>query len=172
MSDTKTFTSAPGATSDTRSGGSAASAGTGRPNTATGRTGVNGAASMADLAAGLIEDAQDLVKLEIDLAKQEVKELAKSNAFAAGYFAGAAFVGMFAVLTWLFMVIVMALLWAKGPAWGFVATVVVFVLFLVGAGILALIGKSKLAIHAPQKTIKQLKETKEWAVRQMKSPAR
>jgi hypothetical protein len=127
---------------------------------------------MADLAAGLVEDAQDLVKLEIDLAKQEVKELAKSNAFAAGFFTGAAFIGLFAALAWLEILIVAIVGWRLGPGAAVIGAAVVFLLYLIAAGVLALIGKSKLQIHPPQKTVNSLKETKEWAVRQMKSPAK
>ena len=121
---------------------------------------------MAGLAAGLVEDAQDLVRLEIDLAKQEVKELVKSNAIAAGLFAGAGillFLAVFVALP------VLLILWWSNHVLG---AIIWLALYVVAAVVLALVGRAKLALHAPQKTLSTLKETKEWAVRQMKSPAK
>src|SRR4030081_237707 len=84
--------------------------------------------SSPELAAEIVEEAERLIRLEIELAKAELKELAITNAIAAGAFAGA-------------------------------------------AG-LALLGRSKLHIGIPERTVNSFKETKDWALRQMRSPGR
>ena len=119
-----------------------------------------------ELASGIIEQAERLVKLEIELAKQEVKELAITNGIAAGAFAGA---GVFALLAILVAV----------PVW--IVTVVghhsiaagawILVYLLIAAG-LGLFGKSRLRMQPPRRTIESLKETKDWVVQQTKSPAK
>ncbi|HEY8952285.1 MAG TPA: phage holin family protein, partial [Candidatus Dormibacteraeota bacterium] len=45
--------------------------------------------SASDLAARIAEQAEELIRLEIALAKAELKEMAITNAIAAGAFAGA-----------------------------------------------------------------------------------
>ena len=122
--------------------------------------------SVPDLAAGLIEDAQRLVHLELDLAKQELKELAITNAVAAGLFAAAALLVLLAVLVALPVLLVVLL------PWHWQAALVWLVLYLVGAAVLALVAKSKLLIEAPKRTIDSLKETKEWALHQVRSSSR
>lgn len=119
-----------------------------------------------------MDDAQELVRLEVDLAKQEVKELVKSNLFAIAFFGVAAVFALFAMLTMLELVLVEVAghFWGAGGA--LIGAIVVFVIYLLVAAILALLGRSRLQLHAPQKTINTLKETKEWAARQMKSPAK
>ena len=77
--------------------------------------------STAELAHDIVENAQELVRLEIALAKQEVKELAITNAVAA---------------------------------------------------VLALIGRSRLRIEVPQRTLSSLRETKSWALRQLSTSSR
>ena len=122
--------------------------------------------SVPDLAAGLLEDAQRLVRLEIDLAKQEMKELAIANGIAAGLFAGAATFALLGILVALpvFLVAVLPWHWQVALIW--------FVLYLLGAAVLALVGKSKLRVQPPRRTIESLKETKEWALRQVRSSSR
>lgn len=122
--------------------------------------------SVPDLAAGLIDDAQRLVHLEIALAKQEVKELAISNGLAAGMFAGAGLLAVLALLVALPVLLVVAL------PWHWQAALVWLLVYLAGAGALALIGKSKLKLEVPKRTLDSLKETKEWAVHQVRSSGR
>lgn len=122
--------------------------------------------STAELAHDIVASAQQLVHLEISLAKQEVKELAVTNAVAAGAFAGAGLLGMLAVLVALPVLIVVLV-----PA-HWIAALVWLVVYLVIAAALALFGRSRLRLQAPQRTINTLKETKSWALRQLSTSSR
>lgn len=122
--------------------------------------------SVPDLAAGLVEDAQRLVKLEIELARQELKELAIANGVAAGLFAGAATFALLALLAGIPVLLVVAL------PWHWQVALVWVVLYLGGAAAMALIGKSMLRVGPPQRTLESLKETKEWALQQVRSSSR
>jgi Flp pilus assembly protein TadB len=122
--------------------------------------------SSAEIAAGLVEQAERLVRLEVELAKQEAKELAVRNGVAAGLFAGAGLLLMLALLVGVPVLIVVAvpLHWLAALIW-----IVVYVLIAV---VLALVGRRMLQLRAPEKTIESLKETRNWALQQMKSPGR
>jgi cytochrome c biogenesis protein CcdA len=122
--------------------------------------------STPDLAAGIVDEAEKLVRLEIELAKQELKEMAITNAIAAGSFAVAGLLAMLALLVGIPVIIVVAV----EPHW-LAALVWVVVYLLVAAG-LALFGRTKLNIGVPERTVNSLKETRDWALRQMKSPGR
>ncbi len=122
--------------------------------------------SNAELAHDIVENAQELVRLEIALAKQEVKELAITNAVAAGSFAVAGLLAMLAILVALPVLIVVLV----PQHW--IAALVWLVLYLVVAAVLALIGRSRLRIEVPQRTISSLRETKSWALRQLSTSSR
>jgi cytochrome c biogenesis protein CcdA len=122
--------------------------------------------SSPELAAEIVEEAERLVRLEIALAKAELKELAITNALAAGAFAGAATLVVVTVLVAIPVLIVVAV----EPHW--LAALGWIAVYLVLAAGLALFGRSKLHIGIPQRTINSLKETKDWALRQMRSPGR
>ena len=64
--------------------------------------------STPDLAAGIVDEAEKLVRLEIELAKQELKEMAITNAIAAGSFAVAALLALLALLVGIPVMIVVA----------------------------------------------------------------
>jgi uncharacterized membrane protein YqjE len=122
--------------------------------------------SSPELAAEIVEEAERLVRLEIALAKAELKELAITNAIAAGAFAGAALLVSVTLLVAIPVLIVVAVEphWLAALAW--------IVVYLVAAAGLALLGRSKLHIGLPQRTVNSLKETRDWALRQMRSPGR
>jgi|GEM_PF-2449336 uncharacterized membrane protein YqjE len=122
--------------------------------------------STPEIAAGLVEEAENLIRLEIALAKQELKELAITNAIAAGALAGAGLLALLALLVGLPVLIVVAV----EPHW--LAAAIWIVLYLVLAAGLALFGRGKLHIALPERTVNSLKETRNWALRQMKSPGR
>jgi uncharacterized membrane protein YqjE len=122
--------------------------------------------SSPELAAEIVEEAERLVRLEIALAKAELKELAITNAIAAAAFAGAAVLVTVTLLVAIPVLIVVAV----EPHW-LVALVWIVVYLLAAAG-LALLGRSRLHIGVPQRTLNSLKETKDWALRQMRSPGR
>lgn len=122
--------------------------------------------SSPELAADIVEEAERLIRLEIALAKAELKELAITNAIAAGAFAGAATLVMVTLLVAIPVLIVVAVEphWLVALAW--------IVVYLLLAGGLALFGRAKLHIAIPERTVNSLKETKDWALRQMRSPGR
>jgi MFS family permease len=118
-----------------------------------------------DLVGGIASDAERLVQLNIELAKQELKELAIRNGVAIGLFAAA---GLFALLALIgalvFLVEVLPWHWQAALAW--------FVIALVVCVVLAVVGKVRLRLELPQRTLQSLKETKEWVVHQLRSNAR
>src|SRR4051794_29552803 len=102
--------------------------------------------SSADLAADIVESAQQLVRLEIALAKQEAKELAIRNGIAVGLMAGGGMLAVLGLLVGVPVLLVMAFdSWIAALAW-------VLIYILGGVG-LVLIGKSRLKIEAPQRTL-------------------
>ena len=115
----------------------------------------------AELAADIVESAQQLVRLEIALAKQEAKELAVRNGVAIGMMAAG---GLLAMLTLLVAVPVTIVLvfhsWIAGLVYAIVSTVLI------------LVGKSRLKIEAPQRTLSSLKETRAWLVHQLTTNGR
>ena len=122
--------------------------------------------SSPELAAEIVEEAERLVRLEIALAKAELKELAITNAIAAGAFAGAALLAIVTLLVAIPVLIVVAV----EPHW--LAALVWIVVYLVLAAGLALFGRGKLHIGVPERTVNSIKETRDWALRQMRSPGR
>lgn len=127
---------------------------------------MNETESTPDLAAGILEQAEELVRLEIALAKAELKELAITNAIAIGAFAVAALLAILTLLVAIPVLIVVAV----EPHW--LAAVVWIVVYLVLVVGLALFGRSRLRIEIPKRTFNSLKETRNWALRQMRSPGR
>ena len=125
----------------------------------------NGRRGLVELARMAVEDTVRLVQQEIQLAKIEIQEMLRSNIQAA-IFLGAA--GLCAMLGLVMLLVFIPLMFLTGdhvwifPVAAFVALVEVIV-FLVGAAILGLVGKNKLKIGAPPKTMTTLKEDAEWA---------
>src|SRR5215510_2676538 len=119
-----------------------------------------------EVAAEVVQDLNRLVSLEVALAKQELKELATTNGIALGSFAIA---GVLAVLALLVAVPVLIVVWLPWHWQAAVVWVVAYILIAVG---LALYGRARLTTPMPQKTIASLKETKEWAIRRMRSAGR
>jgi len=115
------------------------------------------------LITSVVVDAQRLVALEVALARQELKDLAMANAIAAGIMA---FGGLLAVLGILVAlpVLVVALL---GWRWQVVA--VWLAAYVVGGMLLIVIGRSRLQLRLPPRTLESLKENKEWALRHVRS---
>ncbi len=128
---------------------------------------MNGAEqSSAELAQGIVREAQDLVRLEVKLAKQEVRELAIRNGIAVGMLVFGALLLMLALLVALPVLIVVlsghlvlgALIWLGAYV-------------LVGAALL-LAGRLALRLEAPRRTLASLEETKRWVLRQIRSNER
>ncbi len=115
------------------------------------------------LVASVVSDAQRLVGLEIALAKQELKELATRNAIATGLMAFGGLLVVLGVLVAVPTLVVMLVpwKWQAAAVWagGYVVIGVVLVL----------IGKARLQVRLPQRTLESLKENKEWALRHVRS---
>ncbi|HET7421823.1 MAG TPA: phage holin family protein [Candidatus Dormibacteraeota bacterium] len=120
-----------------------------------------------DTARGLISsvvvDAQRLVALEVALAKQELKEMATANAIAAGIIGAGALLAMLGLLVALPVLVVWLLPWHWEAAAVWTAAYVVLGLLLV------IIGKARLQLRLPPRTLDSLKENKEWALRHVRS---
>jgi len=123
-------------------------------------------AQVAEIAA----DAQRLVHLEIELAKQEITSLVKTNAVAAGLLAGAALCGLFVLYTLVALVVVgiLALVLHHELGYDAVGLAVVLLIWGIAAAVLALVGKSKLDFKMPDRTIQTLKDDVEWAKAQIR----
>jgi small-conductance mechanosensitive channel len=126
-------------------------------------TEVREAGTARGLIASVVSDAQRLVALEIALAKQEAKELATGNAIAAGLIAFGGLLLVLAVLVGLPSLVVWLLPWHWQAAAVWVAAYVVIGLVLV------IIGRARLQLRLPPRTIGSLKENKEWALRRVRS---
>ncbi len=118
------------------------------------------------LIASVVSDAQRLVSLEVALAKQELKELATANAIAAGLIAGG---GLLAILGLLVAVPVMVVVMVP---WHWAAAAVWAVAYVVVGLVLVMLGKARLRIGLPKRTVHSLKENKEWALRRVRSNGR
>ena len=125
-----------------------------------------GRARSGELAAEVVQDLNRLVRLEVELAKQELKELAVTNGIAAACFAVAAILAGIALLVAVPVIVVLAV------PWHWQAAVVWAVAYALIAAGLAIYGRVRLRVSMPQKTITSLKETKEWAVHRMRSAGR
>ena len=124
--------------------------------------------SLVELGRQLIDDARDLVRKEIALAKVETIELLKTNAIAIGLFVGAAVLALIMFIM-LQVAFIFTLLQTLGGGAAFYAAWSLFGFWLVLVVVLALIGKSKLKFKPPEKTISTLKGDIEWAKGQIHS---
>jgi uncharacterized membrane protein YqjE len=135
-------------------------------STVNGRQGGATRASSRELAAGAIQGVQRLVSLEIELAKQELKEIAVANLIAAVCIAVAGLLAILAVLVALPVLIVVLV------PWHWQAALVWVVAYALIAGGLAVYGRSRFSLRMPSRTIESLKENKEWALHQLRSTRR
>jgi hypothetical protein len=110
--------------------------------------------STGELASGIVEDAQRLVRLEIELAKIELREMAIRNGVAAGLLGAALSLLMIA-----FLVAVPVTLVVLGGHWWW--GLVYFGACLLVAGAFGIAGVKLLKLK-PQRTVESVKETKEW----------
>jgi Putative Actinobacterial Holin-X, holin superfamily III len=125
-----------------------------------------GQPSSAELAQDIVQDAQQLVRLEVQLARQELKELAIRNGIAIGLLA---FGGVLLALALLVVLPVLLI-----QLWGnHVLGAIIWLGTYVGVGaVLVLVGRFVLRLEPPPRTLASLEETKAWALRQMRSSGR
>jgi uncharacterized membrane protein YqjE len=102
-------------------------------------------ASLAELAQRLSEQTTRLARQEIELAKAEMAEKGKRISVGAGAFSAAGLLAMFGlgVLT---AAVILLLATAIKP---WIAAAIVAVVYLAGAGVLALVGKQKVESGSP-----------------------
>jgi hypothetical protein len=123
---------------------------------------------VGDLLKGFSDQARRLAAQEMDLAKTEMAEKAKEAGVAGGMFASAGLFGLLGLLT-LTAAMVLALSTAVTP---WLAALIVTGFYLVLAGVMAVIGKARLAKAtplAPTQAIKSVKEDIAWLKTRAKS---
>jgi Putative Actinobacterial Holin-X, holin superfamily III len=126
-------------------------------------SGADGASekSLGELVATATKDLSLLVSQEVALAKAELKKEVAHAGKGAGMLGGAGFLGLFALI-FLSISLAYAISWfGIGLGWGFF---IVGMLYLVVAGVLALLGKKQLSkVGPPEKTIATVKDDVAWA---------
>jgi uncharacterized membrane protein YqjE len=115
-----------------------------------------------DLLSGIAQDASRLVRLEIELAKQEITELAKSKAVALGMGALALVLALFLVPFILLTIFELLAVWM--PRW-VSALVVTIVIAAASAGIFLFAKKKLEGQFVPERTVASVKESLQWAKR-------
>jgi MFS family permease len=117
---------------------------------------------MAELVRQLSDQTTTLVRQEIELAKAEMTAKGKQVGIGAGAFGGAGLVGLYAVGA-ITACLILALSTAVA---GWLAALIVGVVYAAIAGVLALVGKKKTQAGAPpvpERAISSTKEDVEWA---------
>lgn len=132
-----------------------------------GRSTANGGASLGDTVTGIIEDIQNIVRGEVQLAKTEIKEDAGKLGKALGMIGAAVFL---VLVGFIFLMLGVTYLLNKSLEMWISAGIVGLALLIIGA-ILGVVGKNQMqeANLVPDKTIESLKEDKEWASHQINS---
>jgi hypothetical protein len=112
--------------------------------------------TLGQLVAQASDDLSGIVRAEIALAKAELRADAKYAAVGGGLFGAAGYLGLLATVT-LVIAIAYALVAAGLQAWA--AFLIVTVVLLLIAGVLALVGRSRMRrITPPERTIRSTKE--------------
>jgi MFS family permease len=117
---------------------------------------------VAELVRQLSDQTTTLVRQEIELAKAEMTAKGKQVGIGAGAFGGAGLIGLYAVGA-ITACLILALSTAVA---GWLAALIVGVVYAAIAGILALIGKKQTQAGAPpvpERAISSTKEDVEWA---------
>jgi Putative Actinobacterial Holin-X, holin superfamily III len=117
--------------------------------------------SVGELVRRASEHVSTLVRGEIELAKAEVSGTVKRAGIGGGMLAAAGVILLFSV-PFLFVVIAEVLVAIGLPRW--LSYLIVWVFFLLVAGVLALIGRRQLKkMSKPERTLKTAKDTASWA---------
>lgn len=126
-----------------------------------------GQPELADVIKEITADVTTIVKGEIELAKAELMPQAKSVGIGAGMFGGAGYFALNGVaLLFLAIAALIGQGFAAGLGWApllaaFMGLLISAVLMFVIAGVLALIGKNKVSVKGPEKTVEQGQESVE-----------
>lgn len=126
-----------------------------------------GAENLGAMVGGVIEDLQNIIRGEVQLAKTEIKEEATQMGKGAGMAGAGVFFGL---VGFIFLMLSLTYLLNKWVEMWIAAGIVGLGLVVIAA-ILAMTGKNQIseANLTPDKTISSVKEDKEWASRQMNS---
>lgn len=120
---------------------------------------------IADLGRALVDEVGHLIRLEIELAKQEIRDMVVTDVKAAAFLVVA---GLLLFVTLILGLVALAFLlgnfFLSAGWWLFI----IFLLFLLGSVVLALIGKSRLRLGPPELTLETLREDIEWAKLQIR----
>ena len=112
---------------------------------------------VGEIVRAISDDVKELVRDEVQLAKAELVPAAKAGGIGAGLLAGAAFFGVSAVFI-LYFCVVYVLVRLGLPEWA--SFLIVGAALLLLAALLGAVGYTMLKkVKAPQRTIKQAKET-------------
>ena len=125
------------------------------------------AESLGTIVSGIVEDLQQIVRGEVQLAKTELKEDATQIGKAVAMLGAGVFFGLIAFIFLMLSLTYLLSEWVE--PW--IAAGIVGLGLLIIAAILAMSGKSQLqsANLKPEETIESLKEDQEWANRQINS---
>ncbi len=120
-------------------------------------------ASLGDLVSRLSDEAGNLVRTHIELAKAEVKEEVKNAAAGVGLLAGGGVAAHLALI-----VLSIAASWGLAEVMPIgLAFLVVGVIWVVVAAVLYVIGRERLRrVEPPRQTMEEIQEDKEWLKRQ------
>jgi len=124
--------------------------------------------SLAELTKQFSDQASSLARKEVELAKAEMAIKAKRLGIGAGAFGAAGVVGLFA-LGALTATAILALATAM-ESW--LAALIVTAIYAAAAGVLALVGKSRVEAGTPpvpEEAVESVKEDVEWAKTKAKS---
>ncbi|SDS71000.1 Putative Holin-X, holin superfamily III [Nocardioides scoriae] len=100
-------------------------------------------------------DVSGLIQKEIALAKSELRVSVKAGGLSIGLFAGAAFLGLLAIIMLSVAIAHFISFTGLDLAWGFL---IVFFLYVLLAGLLAFVGLKKVKkVRPPEKAIGQAK---------------
>lgn len=116
--------------------------------------------TLGELVSGMTADVGLLVRKELELAKAEVREEAKTSGKAAGMFGVAGLAGHFALLF-----VSLALAWGLAEIMPTgLAFLLVGIAYAVVAAVFAMKGRERLReVRAPEQTIETIKEDVAWA---------
>ena len=115
--------------------------------------------TLGKLVADASRDISSLVRQEIALAKSELRISVKAGGFGIGLFAGAAFIGVLAIIMLSVAIAYFIHMTGLDLAWCFS---IVFLLYVLLAGLLAFVGFRKVrAVRPPERAIHQAQATKD-----------
>jgi uncharacterized membrane protein YqjE len=117
--------------------------------------------SVGELVRQASEQVSTLVRGEIELAKAELSGSVKRAGIGGGMLAAA---GVVLLLSVPFLFVVLAEVLVAIGLYRWLSYLIVWVLFLLIAGVLALIGRSQLKkVRKPERTMETVKDTATWA---------